>query len=189
MTVLTVVLLSLFFLGKAWGWVWGGHAQCVMPDKFSLPKPVVCLPLSLSLFLCMRTSALPLCVYNSQGQQPQAQPFNICVCTVLFPCVLQEPPLRQLSTCIRVCHEMARWHRLALLVCVCLYVCAFRRWEKVFINMWDCTSTYSYSHVQPEIVSTCIDFELHQCMKQGHALHYIHTHIGCYSSTGNKMEP
>lgn len=65
----------------------GGHRQCVPPDKFSLPKPVMCLSLSLSLFLCLRTSALPLCVQNSQGQQPRARPFDMCVCCLIPFCV------------------------------------------------------------------------------------------------------
>lgn len=154
---LTVVLLSLFLLGKHGAECWGGPSQCVSLDKFSLP--VLCCPLSLSVFLCVRGPLLCLCVLKAV-QQPRAQPFGLCLFCVFFffPCMLQEPLLRQLRQYVMLHPGLAHF---SAWLHLCVYVCVGigDRFFFFIIYFWDCTSMSWVWHVQMFPVF-CIDHGL-----------------------------
>lgn len=120
---------------------------------------------SVSYCFCVWGPLFCLCVFKTVKASNREHSHSIYVCTVFFPFVLQEPPLCQLSTscCIQVCHAMAH---LSAWLHLCVYVCVGMG-DRIFIDIWDCTSMGWHAQLFPYSVSDSI---LHWSWTSVHAM-------------------
>lgn len=135
------------FLGKSMGLSVGEDTHSAFRWISLASQNLSSVYLCLSHCSCVWRLLLCLCVFKTVKASNHEHGHSICVCTVLFPFVLQEPPRPQLSMscCIWVCRRMAHWHRLASPVCVFIYVSVrmggFHRYAELFLHVQQITRT------------------------------------------------